>query len=316
MKVQTTAALAGLLFAAPAAAADLFGDASPLTIPAVDAPTTVEIGSNWYLRGDVGVSFENGPTLSTAATSIPPLTGAEAALMAGSASAGVHFDGGLGFGYRFNDILRFDATWDARNGAGLSGTTLAVCPQALRGVASAATGAPAGYLYDMASTCAGATHLTERTNTVLANAYADLGDWDGITPYVGAGVGVSVLSINGGVTYAKTMSGQPYAADLTPTGGFPLVWVDAHGTPIAPQPAIPFAWQTWNHAVRSTTVAFAWSLTTGFSYRLTPSVLIDVGYRLLDSGAPRVTINAPTGTTLRPSALSQQVRVGVRYLIQ
>ena len=64
MKLVTKAALASLALAAPAQAADLFDAAPPASFPESQAPTTVEIGSNWYLRGDIGVSFEDGPTVS------------------------------------------------------------------------------------------------------------------------------------------------------------------------------------------------------------------------------------------------------------
>ena len=57
--------------------------------------------------------------------------------------------------------------------------------------------------------------------------------------------------------------------------------------PISPQPAIAFAPQNWNRTISSTTVGFAWALMAGFSYQLTPSVAIDIGYRYLNSGVTR-----------------------------
>ena len=60
MKLVTKAALASLALAAPAQAADLFDAAAPASFPESQAPTTVEIGSNWYLRGDIGASFDDG----------------------------------------------------------------------------------------------------------------------------------------------------------------------------------------------------------------------------------------------------------------
>ena len=68
MRLVLSAAFLSLTLA-PAVAADLFGSAPPMTIPASLAPTSVEVGSNWYLRGDVGVGFDDAPSVTLA--SIP-----------------------------------------------------------------------------------------------------------------------------------------------------------------------------------------------------------------------------------------------------
>jgi opacity protein-like surface antigen len=52
--------------------------------------------------------------------------------------------------------------------------------------------------------------------TLLANAYADLGTWWGITPYVGAGLGASVFK-TGNLTPAPTI-GQPSTIDFAWAG--------------------------------------------------------------------------------------------------
>ena len=57
MKLVTIATLAGLALASPAKAADLFAAPPPASFPASQAPTAIEIGSNWYLRGAIGASF-------------------------------------------------------------------------------------------------------------------------------------------------------------------------------------------------------------------------------------------------------------------
>ena len=316
MKLSTKAALASLALAAPAHGADLFGSA-PGTFPASEAPTAIEIGSNWYLRGDIGASFDDGPTLSAAPISAPPPGAASIPLAAwtGSNAERANFDGGLGFGYRFGDYLRIDATWDYRAGAGGNRSAIVVCPYALHGETSP-TGAPLGYFYDPADTCDGVMSVRRHANTFLTNAYVDLGNWSGFTPYVGGGLGLAVTSMQGSLNHYETANGQPYAADLTPTGAYPLIWLDPYGTPISPQPMIPFAPQNWSRTINSTTAGFAWALMAGFSYQLTPSVFVDFGYRYLNGGATRTLVNPQNGTTLRQSNVSQQVRVGLRYLIQ
>jgi opacity protein-like surface antigen len=74
---------------------------------------------------------------------------------------------------------------------------------------------------------------------------------------------------------------------------------------------------SWSGAINSTNAyGVAWALMVGLSYQLTPSVLIDLGYRYLNDGPTRTFLNPQTGTTLKQSNVSQQVRIGVRYLIQ
>ena len=50
-----------------------------------------------------------------------------------------------------------------------------------------------GYLYDPNETCTPyiTAHLSR--TTPMFNAYLDLGNWWGFTPYVGAGIGCSYL---------------------------------------------------------------------------------------------------------------------------
>ena len=97
-----------------------------------------------------------------------------------------NFTGGAGFGYRWNDWLRFDATWDYRTGPGGSRQATVVCPYGLTGVSSPG-GVPLGFLYDTTNTCNGSASVRQNDNAFLANAYFDLGTYYGFTPYVGGG---------------------------------------------------------------------------------------------------------------------------------
>jgi opacity protein-like surface antigen len=90
----------------------------------------------------------------------------------------------------------------------------------------------------------------------MANAYVDLGTWWCLTPYVGAGIGMANVKISGFRDDGFNNLGQStaYAADAS----------------------------KWN---------FAWSLQAGVSYKVTPSMSIDLGYRYIDMG------NGTTGAT-------------------
>jgi len=81
----------------------------------------------------------------------------------------------------------------------------------------------------------------------LANAYIDIGTWHCVTPYVGAGVGFASLSIMG------------YKDVNVPNGGV------AYGQ-------------------NNTETNFAWAVYAGLSYKVNPSLTIDLSYRYTDLG--------------------------------
>jgi opacity protein-like surface antigen len=320
MKVLMSLACAGLaVAAAPASAADLLGTSPPLTAPESQGPTTFEIGTNWYVRGDLGVSFDNAPTVSLSNISLPPpgFFGAPLPIYAGQNIHATDFTGGVGAGYRFNNYLRFDATWDYRTGPGGTSNTTVVCPYALTGLTSQAPPNPlVGYLYNTSNTCVGSANISQHNNTFLGNAYVDLGTYYGFTPYLGGGLGFNINTMSGSLNFNETANGQPYAANLTPTGAFPQLWVDQFGNLINPQPNIAFAPQNWNRSISSTTYTLTWALSAGFGFQLNPSTTLDVGYRFLNSGAINNLINPQTGMTVKQNNWSQQIRVGIRYTLQ
>jgi opacity protein-like surface antigen len=320
MKVLKFLACAGLTVAAwPASAADLLGTAPPLTMPATEGPTMFEVGSNWYLRGDLGISFDDAPTISLSSISTPPpgLLGAPFTTSSRTNWSTDNFTGGLGFGYRFNNYLRFDATWDYLFGPGGTRQSGVVCPYApTTGIYSATTGLPAGNLYNTSNTCDASTNIRQYDNAFLANAYVDLGTYSGFTPYIGGGLGLNMNVLQGSLNAYQTNDGQAYTADLAPAAGFPQIWVNPQGQPISPQPNIAFAQQFWNRSISSSTYTFAWALAAGLGYQLNPSTTLDIGYRYLNGGSVNTLINPQTGLTIKQNNTSQQFRIGIRYVLQ
>jgi len=148
-------AIAGL--AVPAWAADL---AEP---PVEEAPVEpvyqpVDVGG-WYIRGDIDyhwMNMDGAPRYITAPGGYNEFDSYD---LNGAASLG------LGVGYQVNDHFRVDLTGDYWFNSSFRGTTSCGDGCFSNEVSSAST-----YL-------------------LLANAYADLGTWNGITPYVGAGIG-------------------------------------------------------------------------------------------------------------------------------
>lgn len=106
-----------------------------------------------YVRGDIGYGFASDPDGTTSAGAMSGESVGDAALF------------GVGIGYRFSPNFRADATVDFRADANVDATT------------------------------SGGTAVTSEVNgwTLMANAYWDIGDFNGITPYVGAGMGYARL---------------------------------------------------------------------------------------------------------------------------
>lgn len=86
-----------------------------------------------------------------------------------------------------------------------------------------------------------------RSAVVLANGYFDLGTWYNLTPYVGAGVGVSNNRISG-------------LTDVGNNGGFGIAAANSKWSP-------------------------AYALMAGVAYSVTPNLKLELGYRYLDMGS-------------------------------
>lgn len=125
----------------------------------------------------------------------------------------------------------------------------------------------------------------------LTNGYVDLGTWSGFSPYVGAGVGVAW----GQAKY--------YTKDT-------IFSCTQHGTVTCFE--------------QNTPINLAWALMAGFSYQIFPHAFLDVGYRYLNLGNYSFYDNsvlsgfqaiAPSGTTASKAAHVQEIRFGIRYMI-
>jgi opacity protein-like surface antigen len=305
------AALAGIALAAtPSSAADLFGAAPPpISFPG-DAGPMAEVGSNWYLRGDIGLGLDPATTFSMAPIATPaqgagvlPFDGS-----VGSASRQTGFSGDIGVGYRFNNFLRGEATYDYRVGPSGHNANTVICPQTLTAVGAS------GFLYDTTQTCTGNLGLQQRNSTALASAYLDLGTYWGVTPYIGAGGGLNVNITSGSVAYTENVGGASYSANLSNTGTVPQTWVNSSGVPLSPQPNVAFANQVWDHAIHSTKYAPAWALMAGVGIKISPSATLDIGYRYLNAGVVNTPITAQVGSGVKQLNSSQEIRIGIRYM--
>lgn len=145
--------------------------------PEVSAPVQHEVTSTatgWYLRGDVGYSYNK-------------LRGATYATSTGEASFTTvdldeSFTAGVGVGYQINSRLRADLTLDYMTKTDFTGSTGPGGPCNINGVVVAA---PDCVSRDLASFTAW---------SLLANAYVDLFTYGRVTGYVGAGLGATYIN--------------------------------------------------------------------------------------------------------------------------
>ncbi len=134
---------------APAFAADY---EPPVVVSQPDQFVPVEVGTGWYLRGDVGYSFDH--SFSNVDFGSPTISYRDRENQ---------FSGSLGFGYHFTDWLRADLNLGYLPGNKVSSSDT-VIPASGEVKNSAWYG--------------------------MANVFADLGTYVGVTPYVGAGAGI------------------------------------------------------------------------------------------------------------------------------
>ncbi|MDF1607963.1 porin family protein [Hoeflea sp. YIM 152468] len=172
IRIAVTSCIAALTgFAASAHAADLdeiiYAQELPVTQP-------VEIGTGWYLRGDLGYSLKTrgAATSYSVFNTGPPATYTDTAFDSFALDGGA--SGSVGFGYNFTDYLRGDLTFDYSRG-NFTGTTSS-------GLACTALGG---------GQCASVESQNVEQYGFMANAYVDLGTIVGFTPYAGAGAGVT-----------------------------------------------------------------------------------------------------------------------------
>jgi opacity protein-like surface antigen len=213
-------ALAGAaaLFATIANAADM-----PKLLPPVYMPPVEESTSGWYLRGDIGMTNQR-------------LKGLDNALFADAQQLTFLDKGGFdsaplfgfGFGYMWNSWLRFDATVEYRGKAGFHALDRFFNPDI--------PGVDANDYYGAKSEWLG-----------LVNAYVDLGTWGGITPFLGAGLGVTQITIS-------------HFRDVN------------------------VATNSVAYGDEASKINFAWALHAGLGYKLSQNATLEFAYRYTNLG--------------------------------
>ncbi len=298
MRKVVIAAVAGLSMTSAAHAADM-------TL----SPTLTqqeEIGSAWYIRGDIGDALVTEPGVNAVSIGAPPPGNAGTSMaptFSGTVSSNV-ITYGAGVGYQFSPWFRMDATFSHFNPVSTSYGRTVVCPYGAVGIFStnpvSGKVTNLGVLYDPNDTCNGLERISNSNNVALVNAYWDIPVFGtSFVPYVGAGAGVNVFQTTGRLSYNKTSDGTTYAGDTSLPGGYPPQWVLSNGTPV--NPGISFAAQNWNRTLSQTKVTMAIALMAGLTYHVNDWIAVDVGYRY---------VNADVGNF--SSNYANEVHAGIR----
>lgn len=264
-------ALTGAALSSPAHAADM-AFAPPPPLEPLAAPIT-ELGTGWYLRGDVGyVDFGKvkdapyGPRRSDPIP--PPLLDHERLSSTWSLGGGI--------GYQLNNWLRLDGTVDYRNDARFNAT-------------SSASNYVNGFSVD---------HAKLESTTFLVNGYVDLGSWSGVTPYLGAGIGVAQNRF-------QDYSGQAVFYPTQANKDAFFIPQTATGNVIPPASLIP----------AGTTYNLAWALMGGVVVDVGSGFKVDLGYRYTHLGDARTKLDTfGIGTKLK-TIDAHEARIGLRYMI-
>ncbi|MFN3688959.1 outer membrane protein [Salinarimonas sp.] len=230
-KSLAVAAAMATMIALPANAADI-----PIHIPLPAPPPPVEVfAGGWYLRGDISMTNQQSkvPRNRQLEAENP---GDTIEWLQSEFDSGVAL--GAGVGYRFNSWLRTDVTGEYRGRTRYSGV------ERVRW-ATEPTGA-----WNQTN-----EFTADKTEAVaLVNAYLDLGTWWGITPFVGAGIGVAHVTI--GNFQDRATGNQP---DGTLIAGHAL----------------------YRNASRTN---LAWALHAGAGYEVNDRLTLELAYRYLNMG--------------------------------
>ncbi len=252
--VAAAGATVAILATGPALAADMPAPPPPMVY---QAPPVQEY-SGWYLRGDVGVgmtrlgAFQWTPNAATGATDF----GIETYSLGDTSFVG------FGAGYEYNNWLRFDVTGEYRSKANFS---------AFGSYTTACAG----------GTCQDVYNGGLKSFVVLANAYADLGTWWCITPFIGAGIGTAYNKFDSLSDFGPQTGGRGFGRNSA----------------------------EWD---------MAWALHAGFAYNVTKNFKVELGYRYLNQGSVTDYIDcvggcAPDSYKLK-DITSHDFKLGLRWV--
>ncbi len=244
-----------------AVAADM--PAPPPPVPMFQpAQNGYEQGSGFYLRGDIGTGVYDSSKLEYTNR---PAAAANYSWMDLNNSIGNSAVIGVGVGYQMNSWLRGDVTAEYRTAAKMAHTEFQQPSPAV-----------------LVPVAAGSNVTAQMSSmVVLANAYLDLGTWNRITPFVGAGIGLASTNV--------------HKAENTSFGGS----------------------STTSSFKDKSKTNMAWAIHAGLGYDLANNLKAEVAYRYTNYGdvASGVCASCASDRVLKAGNLtSHDMKVGMRYI--
>ena len=323
-----TLAAAGLA-ASAAVAADydppIFVEETPEYVP-------VEVGSGWYLRGDLAYDVRRNLQDQFSALDPSVFRDGSIGVPPGSAfdfnSANIDdsdsdISGSIGFGYHFNDYFRADVNIglldsDKYNAVGYLNPDpnfpqdygclgdLTVETVTFDGAGNP-VGEPTVISGNARQGCEVSTSINNSAWNGTVNGYVDLGTYAGFTPYIGAGVGLlysrTKLKMNAFCEPDQFVGAIAGFQQTTRTfqcigdGGTPV------GTPVTYTP-IDLNESNYN---------LMYTLNAGVSYKFNENISLDVGYQYMSSPDFTSYSISPAGLMRNEGLDAHQVKVGFRY---
>lgn len=263
-KLKYSLVLASVLVASPFAAANAadlgLPPPEPMPVPAPIPVTACCETGGLYLKGFFGVTNQetDGFTNETIDTNAGAFTIIDHSF---DSSPFV----GVGIGYDFSRRFRFDLTGEYRGKSNFRGLDT---------------------YFDAGGACGGDNICTNEYEGIksewlmMTNAYWDIATVHGITPYVGAGVGLAAVTLRDFQDVNQEAGAIHWAEDNT----------------------------EWN---------FAWALHAGVAYEISDALTLDMAYRYVNMGDGETGQFSPAATN--PGALtvedieSHDVMVGLRW---
>lgn len=288
LKSRVALVLAAIAFPplAPALAADYD---PPIYVDQAPEYTPVEIGSGWYLRGDVGYAFSHPFKDQTFATD--PLDPTQTFSHDSSLLTGT-----VGMGYHFNDYFRGELNFGILPTEKFGDHHMV--PDGCAGSTNTAIVGPGGtvIIQPVAATedCEATNGATNKGYSIMANAYVDLGTYVGITPYIGGGLGLAYTK------YTKSMGARDCVSiptNSSGTGGFACDNPAGYGGTVDSDAKFNLAY----------------SLGAGLSYQISKNVSVDLGYEYFSVPGAEYVAYDDGAFNVHKGEDYQTVKVGFRY---
>lgn len=314
---------AACLVAAQASAADMDGifvdDANFIK------SKPAELGSGWYIRGDIGLNFDGHHDVSVYGDPIDQDDDGSL-LEINNFTDRLHYSAGMG--YRFSNHVRMDIGLGRLAGTDYSTSQLMYedgeapdgtpddlivlpnDPNPCNGWGTFVDVDDDGNEYtfiddDFITNCIQKDSVEYDVIYTMANVYVDLGTVAGFTPFLGAGVGIGRLAWR---EETGSVECVPRSSDVRVEG------CRAYG--VADQPAANEPYTQPGFVNEGVDYRLGFALTAGVGYNVNDNVTLEMAYQYMNFGTSILSTGDTMGSELADTGYgTHQVNFGLRYAI-